>query len=84
MPSIGCLGAGYWGPNLIRNVAANPDTTLVALCDTSAEALQRISKDYPAITRYQSFENMLKHPNLDAVLVATPSGLHFEHAMRAL
>ena len=33
MYSIAVIGAGYWGPNLIRNFRANPAWDLVAVCD---------------------------------------------------
>ena len=30
---IAVVGAGYWGPNLARNLQASPDWDLVAICD---------------------------------------------------
>ena len=31
--SVGVIGCGYWGPNLIRNFTACPLTEVVAVCD---------------------------------------------------
>ena len=30
---VAVIGAGYWGPNLVRNFRARPDWDLVAVCD---------------------------------------------------
>ena len=50
MIHVAVVGAGYWGPNLIRNFAACPDTKLVAVCDKDDGALGRSSRRYPAST----------------------------------
>ena len=42
MVGVGVIGAGYWGPNLIRNFAAADDCTLTAVCDQSQERLAAI------------------------------------------
>ena len=33
VPGIAVVGAGYWGPNLIRNAAEVPEAELVMICD---------------------------------------------------
>ena len=38
MIRVAVVGAGYWGPNLIRNFAACPATELVAVCDRDRPA----------------------------------------------
>ena len=30
---VAVIGAGYWGPNLVRNFRGSPDWDLVAVCD---------------------------------------------------
>ena len=35
---IAVVGAGYWGPNLVRNFQASPDWDLVAVCDLDVDA----------------------------------------------
>ena len=39
---------------------------------------------YPGITTYRSLEELLADPSIDLVVVATPSGTHFEVARQAL
>ena len=36
---VGVIGCGYWGPNVIRNLAACPKTELVAICDANPHAI---------------------------------------------
>ena len=78
------LGCGHWGSNLIRNAAVNPRIELIALCDRDTAALKRIGDRYPGVTLCERVEEALHRRDVDAVIVATPSGLHYEHALAAL
>jgi len=81
---VAVLGAGYWGPNLIRNIAAHPDAELVGICDNNPEALQRMAEQYPHVPLFERFEDVLAQSQAEAIVIATPSALHYEHAKRAL
>ena len=48
------------------------------------DALERFGARYPEAKRYDRLDAALADPDIDAVIVATPSGLHFEHARAAL
>ena len=41
------VGAGYWGPNLIRNFSEAPGGDVVAVADLSADRLVAIRKRFP-------------------------------------
>lgn len=82
--SIAVIGAGYWGPNLMRNVAANPYAELVAICDSDPTALGRVAGKYPGAAQFSSLDDVLAQPKIDGVIIATPSGFHFEHVLAAL
>ena len=43
----GVVGAGYWGPNLIRNLAELPGSPLAAVCDRDAARLEYVRARYP-------------------------------------
>ena len=66
------VGLGYWGPNLARNLQERAEAELFALCDVSAERLERVGQRYPAALRYQSLDALLSDPDVEAVAVATP------------
>ena len=84
MVGIGVIGAGYWGPNLIRNFAAVDDCTLAVVCDQSRERLRAIERGYPLVRRVTQVEDMLGDTEVDAVAIATPAGSHFELARACL
>ena len=81
---IGVLGAGYWGPNLIRNVAACPDARLAAVCDANEAALAKQRAQYPDARFHARLEALLEDPGVEAVIVATPARRHAEHALAVL
>lgn len=81
---IAQIGCGYWGANLLRNVIENPKAELVAVCDTNPSALEKVASKYPGIARFDSLAKMLAQATMEALIVATPSGLHHEHVLAAL
>jgi predicted dehydrogenase len=82
--SIAVVGLGYWGPNLARNLQERPHARLAAVCDLSAERLERIGRRYPAARCYESLEMLLDDPEIEAVAVATPVSTHHRIASAAL
>ncbi|MCL4078783.1 hypothetical protein MX659_04110 [Coriobacteriia bacterium Es71-Z0120] len=48
---IGMVGYGYWGPNIVRNLARLASAELVALCDASEKNRARFEAAYPGVTR---------------------------------
>jgi predicted dehydrogenase len=81
---VGVIGLGYWGPNLARNLQESPDANLIALCDVSAERLQRTGRRYPGVRCYEHVEMILADPEVDAVAIATPVSTHHWIAAVAL
>ncbi len=76
------IGAGHIGKRHAEMVSRNPQCTLVALCDVKPkESLGIANYDVPF---YQDVEEMLAKENIDVVCIATPNGLHAQHAMLGL
>ncbi|MEA3311794.1 MAG: gfo/Idh/MocA family oxidoreductase, partial [candidate division WOR-3 bacterium] len=46
---LGVIGAGYWGPNLIRNFVAINNVSLEQVADINKAALEKIENNYPGI-----------------------------------
>lgn len=84
MIRIAVIGAGYWGPNLIRNFSACPDTKLVAVCDKDRVRLEKVLAGYPGVDAVESFDMLLTRDDVDAVVIATPVGTHAPLAIAAL
>jgi protoporphyrinogen oxidase/predicted dehydrogenase len=81
---IGVVGVGYWGPNLVRNLAESPSFEITHLCDLRPEALDSISQRYPGIPCTTRFEEVLRDGAVEAVAIATPVSTHHALAMSAI
>ena len=81
---IAVIGAGYWGPNLIRNFLTTEDVSGVMCCDAQEKRLERALKRFPAVEGTLSFAEVLQRKDIDAVALATPVSTHFSLGMRAL
>lgn len=80
---IGIIGAGYWGPNLIRNFHSIKEVESITVCDFDEERLEYIKAKFPNITTELDYKKLLEK-NIDAVVVATPVGSHYQIAKEAL
>ncbi|MBI3799086.1 MAG: Gfo/Idh/MocA family oxidoreductase [Deltaproteobacteria bacterium] len=78
------IGAGYWGTNLIRVLHNTDGMWLKAVCDARPEILQEVKARYPQVALTQSYEHILRNPNIAAVLLATPPATHYQLARAAL
>ena len=78
------MGLGYWGPNLARNFDRLPDAELAWLCDASADALARWSREFPGARTSDDLDELLADPSLEAVAIATHVPTHAELAERVL
>ena len=84
MIRIAVVGYGYWGPNLVRNVNQNVDSSLTACCELSAERRKAVADLYPEVRLVANFDDLLNAGDIDAIIVATPVRTHFDLAKRAL
>jgi predicted dehydrogenase len=84
MISIGVIGYGYWGPNLVRNFMEAPGSTVAAVCDLRSERLAEAHRRYPSIRVIGNYSDLLNDNAVDAVAIATPVFSHFELALQAL
>ncbi|HZG51094.1 MAG TPA: Gfo/Idh/MocA family oxidoreductase [Pyrinomonadaceae bacterium] len=84
MITIGVIGCGYWGPNLIRNFAEQERAQLRWICDTDEKRLNAIARRYPAARTATDYQRLLADPELDAIIIATPVTTHYRFAKDAL
>src|SRR5437870_7823163 len=82
--TIGVIGCGYWGPNLLRNFAENEAAQLRLICDLDDARLAAMGRRYPAARATNDYQNLLADSELDAVAIVTPVATHFQIAKEAL
>ena len=81
---VAVVGAGYWGPNLIRNFWTCPSTRVVAVCDTDRARLDTVLANYPSVDSVEDFDGLAERSDVEAVAIATPIRTHAPIALAAI
>jgi predicted dehydrogenase len=86
MSAIGLavIGAGYWGPNLVRTALGTPALQLEWLCDLDEKRARAVLGRYTTVRATASYERVLADPAVAAVAIATPAATHFDLVRAAL
>ena len=82
--NFGVIGFGYWGPNVVRNLASLEGSQVVAIGEVSASARKRAQKAYPGVRVTGDVSEVMASPEIDAIAVITPVWTHYELAKSAL
>jgi len=81
---VAIIGAGYWGPNLIRNFDAAEGCRIVWVCDQKEGRRLYVRERFPNLSVTDDFESVLKDERVDAVVIATPVSTHRHVGLCAL
>ncbi len=81
---VAVIGTGYWGPNLIRNFLGLDEIDAVVACDLDNARLAKMRKQFYGIETSTNYAEIIKRPDIDIVVIATPVSTHHEIAKRAL
>lgn len=81
---VAVVGAGYWGPNLIRNFRSSPDWDLRWVCDLDEARAESVLGPRSGVGVTSSLDRVLADPGVHAVAVATPARTHQRLALAAL
>jgi predicted dehydrogenase len=73
---VGVIGFGYWGPNMARNFQRRPECRLVAIADHDETRRNKATLDYPGTEVVENAEALIAHPDIAAVVIATPVSSH--------
>jgi predicted dehydrogenase len=78
------VGAGYWGPNLIRNLLMQPKLTGLVVCDRDMSRLEMIKSRFPNVDVTSDLDAVLGDTEIVGVAVATPISTHGPLGSRVL
>jgi predicted dehydrogenase len=78
------IGAGYWGPNLVRNFVGSPEFDLRWVCDLDKARVEKITAPYGDTRATTSLDDVLSDDSVDVVAIATPAATHTDVALAAL
>lgn len=80
----GIIGCGVIGPYHASSIKETRTAKLVACCDVIPERAHKLAADFgPGVKAYTRLEDLLADPDVVAVSVCTPSGMHSEHVIAA-
>ena len=81
---LAVVGAGYWGPNLVRNFAGSPEYRLTWLCDIDRSRAVQVLGPYSTVEVTDDLEVVLADERVSAIAIATPAGTHLDIALAAM
>lgn len=82
--NLGIIGCGGLGKVNLNNCAAQPNVVVSAACDVWKDRLDPVVEKFKTTcTGYTDFREMLRHKDLDAVIIATPAHWHAIMAIAA-
>jgi predicted dehydrogenase len=81
---IAVIGAGYWGPNIIRNARALQETDLRWVCDRDVARARSVVGEQCGIRVTGDLDDVLADDAVEAVAIATPPATHAEIAIRCI
>jgi predicted dehydrogenase len=79
----GIIGLGKMGISHAAIVGPHPSVDMVAVCDTSSLVLD-VFKKFSNVNIYTDYTKMIRNENLDFVVIATPTHLHYPMVKLAL
>ncbi len=83
-PRLAVIGAGAWGRNHVRLLAAEPGCELVAVVDSDAATRRRVGELAPNALFCMDVERVLTDRGIDGVVISTPAGTHVDLVCMAL
>ena len=82
--TINIIGAGQWGPNLIRNFANLPQCRVGMVCDMDEKKIQKLSAKFPDMKMTTDTQAAIADTNADALAIITPVATHYQLAKQGL
>ncbi len=94
--AVGLIGMGKMMWSHLRGCLSSEEVQVVALCDVERNRLkvcsdlvkeaysQRFGADYKGVAVYRDFRELLARPDIDAVMIATPTNWHAIQAVEAM
>jgi predicted dehydrogenase len=84
MIGIAVVGAGHWGPNLIRNFTDDPRSEVLWVVDRDESRLAEVRARYGEVATSCDVADALRDDRVDGVVVATPTATHYAIVKAAL
>ena len=80
---VGIIGMGRMGITHYSIINTHPNVEMTALADTSGILLNMVKRYLPGVKMFDDYKALLKSGLVDAVIVSTPSVMHYEVCLMA-
>lgn len=84
MTGIAVVGAGHWGPHLIRNFNDHLASQVLWVVEADERRRKAVGERFPSVAITPHLDDVLSDDRVDAVVVATPTSTHAEIAAATL
>jgi predicted dehydrogenase len=81
---VALIGVGPWGRELLTHLGRVQALSLVAVCDSYPPFLKRAQEAAPKAQALADYKAVLALPDVEAVIIATPTHTHKDIALAAL
>jgi len=81
---VGVIGTGFGASLHLSALRECPGFTTVAIASRRVDRARAAAHDHNIPTHFSDYREMVRHPDIDAVIVATPPHLHHPMAIAAL
>jgi predicted dehydrogenase len=76
--SVGVIGLGHWGPNVVRSLSDHTRVQLNWVCDKRPEGLNRVSRFISSECKFTTqVDELVNSSEVEAVFVVTPASTHY-------
>ena len=84
MSGVAVVGAGHWGPHLVRNFSDHLASQVLWVVEANEDRRKAVAQRFPSIAVTSDLSDAIDDDRVDAVVVATPTSTHAEIARLAL
>jgi predicted dehydrogenase len=84
MIGVAVVGAGHWGPHLVRNFNDHLSSQTLWVVDQAENRRKAIGERFPSVSLSADIDDALGDDRVDAVVIATPTSTHSGLVQRAL
>lgn len=81
---IGIIGYGYWGQIISRNLSNSKRVEISYICDGFQGHRKAAELNHPDTQAVADLEEVLDDPEVELVVIATPTNSHYDLARRTL
>ena len=78
------IGCGGIGPTHVAALRQIPAADVVAVADLNPQRAAKVAEQFGVEKTYRDLSQAIADPDVDAVCICTPSGMHGDHAIAAM